>query len=131
MSPPPAAEAGTAQPPEPASHREILIVYLGFMVVMGLAALDQSIVATALPRIVAQLGGGEHLSWIVTAYVLTSTATMPLYGKLSDLYGRKPLVYVSIVIFLVGSALSGLSQSMLELIIFRAIQGIGAGGLMP
>ncbi|HVV91815.1 MAG TPA: MDR family MFS transporter [Hyphomicrobiales bacterium] len=131
MSPPPAADAATAVPPEPVTHREILVVYLGFMVVMGLAALDQSIVATALPRIVAQLGGAEHLSWIVTAYVLTSTATMPLYGKLSDLYGRKPLVYVSIIIFLVGSALSGLSQSMLQLIIFRAIQGIGAGGLMP
>jgi EmrB/QacA subfamily drug resistance transporter len=130
MSAPEAADAGPV-PPEPVTHREILIVYFGFMVVMGLAALDQSIVATALPQIVAQLGGGEHLSWVVTAYVLTSTATMPLYGKLSDLYGRKPLVYVSIVIFLVGSALSGLSQSMLELIIFRAIQGVGAGGLMP
>jgi EmrB/QacA subfamily drug resistance transporter len=101
------------------------------MFVMGLASLDQSIVATALPRIVSDLGGASHLSWVVTAYVLTSTATMPLYGKLSDQYGRKPLIYTAMAIFLGGSMLSGLSQSMLELIVFRAIQGIGAGGLVP
>jgi EmrB/QacA subfamily drug resistance transporter len=130
MSPPQAIE-GDAAPPPPVTHREILIVYVGFMVVMGLAALDQSIVATALPQIVSQLGGAEHLSWVVTAYVLTSTATKPLYGKHSDIYGRKPLIYVAIIVFLLGSILSGLSQSMLELIIFRAIQGIGAGGLLP
>jgi len=123
--------AADQEPPPPASRREILIVYAGFMLVMGLASLDQSIVATALPQIVSDLGGASHLSWVVTAYVLTSTATMPLYGKLSDQYGRKPLVYVAVLIFLAGSMLSGLSQSMFELIVFRAIQGIGAGGLVP
>ncbi len=111
--------------------RQVRIVYAGFMIVMALAALDQSIVATALPRIVSDLGGVTHLSWVVTAYVLTSTATMPLYGKLSDQYGRKPLIYAAVTIFLVGSVLSGLAQSMLSLILFRGIQGLGAGGLLP
>lgn len=106
-------------------------IYIGLVIMIGLAALDQSIVATALPRIVSDLGGMNHLSWVVTAYVLASTATMPLYGKLSDQYGRKPLLYAAIVIFLLGSALCGLAQNMAELIAFRAIQGLGAGGFMP
>ena len=114
-----------------ASRGEIRIVFAGLMIVLGLAAIDQSIVATALPRIVAELGGVAHLSWVVTAYVLTSTATMPLYGKLSDQYGRKPVLYAAIVIFLIGSALSGAAQSLFELIAFRAVQGLGAGGLLP
>jgi EmrB/QacA subfamily drug resistance transporter len=101
------------------------------MIVPGLGAIDQSIVATALPRIVGDLGGVTHLSWVVTAYVLASTSTMPLYGKLSDQYGRKPLIYAAILIFLLGSVLSGAAQSLMQLIIFRAIQGIGAGGLLP
>jgi EmrB/QacA subfamily drug resistance transporter len=96
-----------------------------------LAALDQTIVATALPRIVADLHGFAHLSWVVTAYLLTSTVTVPLYGKLSDLYGRRRLFVVSISIFLAGSALCGVAQSMGELIAFRALQGVGAGGLIP
>jgi len=112
-------------------RREIRRVYYGLMITLALSALDQSIVATALPRIVGDLGGVTHLSWVVTAYVLTTTATMPLYGKLSDQYGRKPMIYAAILIFLAGSALCGLAQSMTQLIVFRAIQGLGAGGLLP
>ncbi|MYM28422.1 DHA2 family efflux MFS transporter permease subunit [Duganella sp. CY15W] len=106
-------------------------IYMGLVIMIGLSALDQSIVATALPRIVSELGGMAHLSWVVTAYVLASTATMPLYGKLSDQYGRKPLLYAAIILFLTGSALCGLAQSMTQLIVFRAIQGLGAGGFLP
>ena len=86
--------------------------------------------ATALPTIVGDLGGLNHLSWVVTAYLLTTTASTPLYGKLGDSYGRKKVFQVAILIFLVGSALSGLSQNMGELIAFRALQGFGGGGLM-
>ncbi|MFS2002355.1 MDR family MFS transporter [Duganella sp. CT11-25] len=114
-----------------ATAKEIGAIYLGLVIMIGLAALDQSIVATALPRIVSDLGGMAHLSWVVTAYVLASTATMPLYGKLSDQYGRKPLLYVAIAIFLAGSVLCGLAQNMAELIAFRAVQGLGAGGFLP
>ncbi|HVA61013.1 MAG TPA: MDR family MFS transporter [Mycobacteriales bacterium] len=112
------------------THRQVLIVFGAVMLGLLLAALDQTIVATALPTIVGDLGGLNHLSWVVTAYLLTSTASTPLYGKISDLYGRKRIFQVAIVIFLIGSALSGLAQSMTELIAFRAIQGLGAGGLM-
>src|SRR5215831_16204234 len=111
--------------------RREVIAFSGAMLGLLLAALDQTIVATALPRIVADLHGLEHLSWVVTAYLVTSTVTVPLYGKLSDLYGRKSLFVVAIVIFLLGSALCGASQSMTELIVFRALQGLGAGGLIP
>jgi EmrB/QacA subfamily drug resistance transporter len=100
------------------------------MLGMFLAALDQTIVSTALPTIVGDLGGLNHLSWVVTAYLLASTVSTPLYGKLGDMVGRKPLFLAAIVIFLAGSMLAGLSQSMSELIGFRALQGIGAGGLM-
>ena len=112
------------------SHRQILVVFSGLMLGMFLAALDQTIVATALPTIVGDLGGLDHLSWVVTAYLLTSTASTPLYGKISDLYGRKIMFQTAIVVFLIGSALSGLSQNMGQLIGFRAVQGLGAGGLM-
>jgi len=112
------------------SHRQIQIVFSGLMLGMLLAALDQTIVSTALPTIVGELGGLSHLSWVVTAYLLASTASTPLYGKLGDLYGRKIIFQAAIVIFLAGSALSGLSQNMGELIAFRAVQGLGAGGLM-
>jgi EmrB/QacA subfamily drug resistance transporter len=112
------------------SHSEILVVFSGLMTGMLLAALDQTIVATALPTMVGELGGLNHLSWVVTAYLLTSTASTPLYGKISDLYGRKILFQFAIVVFLTGSALAGLSQSMSQLIAFRAVQGLGAGGLI-
>ena len=115
----------------PLTEREVNAVFLGMMVVMGLGALDQSIVATALPRIVGDLGGMAHLSWVVTAYVLASTATMPVYGKLADQYGRRPMIFTALLTFLLGSALCGMAQNMLELIVFRTIQGLGAGGFMP
>ena len=100
------------------------------MLVMLLASLDQTIVSTALPTIVGELGGLEHISWVVTAYLLAVTVVTPLYGKLGDLYGRKLVLQGALVIFLIGSALCGLAQSMTELIAFRAIQGLGGGGLM-
>ncbi|MFH1330918.1 MAG: MDR family MFS transporter [Actinomycetota bacterium] len=106
------------------------MVFAGLMAGMLLAALDQTIVATALPTIVGELGGLEHLSWVVTAYLLTSTASSPLYGKISDLYGRRRVFQFAIVMFLLGSVLAGFSQTMAQLIAFRAIQGLGAGGLM-
>lgn len=112
------------------SHREILVVFSGLMLGMLLAALDQTIVATALPTIVGDLGGLNHLSWVVTAYLLASTASTPLYGKISDLYGRKIMFQLAIVVFLVGSVLSGAAQDMGQLIAFRAVQGLGGGGLM-
>ena len=111
-------------------HRQILTVLGALMLGMLLAALDQTIVSTALPTIVGDLGGLNHLSWVVTSYLLAATISTPLYGKLGDLYGRKPLFQLAIAIFLVGSMLSGLSQNMFELIGFRALQGLGAGGLM-
>ena len=133
---PPVAAAGP--PPGPAtdspgpqyfSHRQIVVILFGVMAGMLLAALDQGIVGTALPRIVSDLGGLDRLSWVVTAYLLTSTAATPLWGKISDLYGRRLIFQIAIVIFLAGSVLSGLSQNMTELIGFRALQGIGGGGL--
>ena len=110
--------------------REVLIVLPGLLMAILLAMLDNLIVSTALPRIVGDLGGVAHLSWVVTAYILASTITTPFYGKLGDMDGRKKFFIAAIIIFLAGSALSGLSQSMAELIAFRAIQGLGAGGLM-
>ena len=113
------------------TRRQILVVFAGTVLGMMLAALDQTIVATALPAIVADLHGFAHLSWVVTAYLLTSTITVPLYGKLSDLVGRKKVFVFAIVLFLIGSILSGLSRSMTQLIVFRGIQGLGAGGMIP
>jgi len=106
------------------------LVIAALMLGMLLAALDQTIVSTALPTIVGDLGGGAHLAWVVVAYLLASTVSTPLWGKLGDLYGRKRLFQLAIVIFLVGSALCGLSRTMSQLISFRAIQGLGGGGLM-
>jgi EmrB/QacA subfamily drug resistance transporter len=121
---------GTGPPVAGLTHRQILVVFSGLMAGMLLAALDQTIVSTALPTIVGDLGGLDHLSWVVTAYLLTTTASTPLYGKLSDIYGRRLMFQSAIVIFVVGSVLCGLSQDMLQLIVFRGIQGVGAGGLM-
>jgi EmrB/QacA subfamily drug resistance transporter len=123
-----ASQTGQAQ--QPAPQRGLLVIYSALMLAMLLAALDQTIVATALPTIVSDLGGLSHLSWVVTAYILATTATTQVWGKLGDQYGRKYLFMASIVIFLIGSALSGLSSSMTELIAFRALQGIGGGGLL-
>jgi EmrB/QacA subfamily drug resistance transporter len=112
------------------SRRRVLAVIGSLMLVMLLAALDQTIVSTALPTIVGELGGLNHLSWVVTAYLLAVTVVTPLYGKLGDQYGRKLVLQGALVVFLVGSALCGAAQSMGELIAFRAIQGLGGGGLM-
>ncbi len=116
--------------PTQVTHRQILVVLTGLMLGLFLAALDQTIVATALPTIVGEFGGLDHLSWVVTAYLLASTVTSPLYGKISDLYGRKVVFQTAIGLFLVGSILCGFSQNMAQLISFRAIQGLGAGGLI-
>ena len=114
----------------PLQGRALRIVFAALMLGMFLAALDQTIVSTALPTIVGDLGGLNHLSWVVTSYLLASTISTPIYGKLGDMRGRKPIFLAAIVIFLIGSMLAGLSQTMGELIGFRALQGIGAGGLM-
>jgi len=112
------------------SPQRVRLIFAALMLVLLLASLDQTIVSTALPTIVGDLGGLNHLSWVVTAYLLTATVSGPLYGKFGDVYGRKLVLQVAIVIFLVGSALCGLAQGMVELIAFRALQGLGAGGLI-
>ncbi|MGV9775933.1 MDR family MFS transporter [Streptosporangium sp. NPDC003464] len=116
-----------ASPPKPKNGLLLLAVLGG----MFLAMLDQTIVGTALPRITQELGGADLYTWVVTAYLLTSTITVPLYGRLSDTYGRKPLLLVGVVLFLLGSLLCGLAQDMNQLIAFRALQGLGAGALLP
>ncbi len=112
------------------SARQRRLIFGALLLVLFIASLDQTIVSTALPTIVGDLGGLEHLSWVVTSYLLASTVVGPLYGKLGDLYGRKRVLQVALVIFLVGSALCGLAQTMPQLIAFRAIQGLGGGGLI-
>src|SRR5258705_3226945 len=116
------------EPTQP--QQRLRLIFLALMLVLLLASLDQTIVSTALPTIVGDLGGISHLSWVVTAYLLSATIAGPMYGKLGDLYGRKLVLQVAIVIFLIGSALCGLSQNMAELIGFRTLQGLGAGGLI-
>jgi EmrB/QacA subfamily drug resistance transporter len=125
----PRAVTGNGARPD-LSRRAILLIIGALMLGMSLAALDQTIVSTALPTIVGDLQGGSHIAWVITAYLLATTVSTPLWGKLGDQYGRKIFFQASIVIFLVGSVLSGLSTSMVELIAFRAIQGLGSGGLM-
>lgn len=112
------------------THRQILLVFSGLMAGLLLAALDQTIVATALPTMVGELGGLDHYSWVVTAYLICVTVGTPLYGKISDVYGRRIVFQTAIAIFLAGSLAAGLAQSMLQLIVFRGVQGIGAGGLI-
>ncbi|HEX2850526.1 MAG TPA: MDR family MFS transporter [Acidimicrobiales bacterium] len=129
-APPPVAASAGPLPGANLTHRQVVVVFSGLMAGMLLASLDQTIVSTALPTIVGDLGGLRHLSWVVTAYILASTISVPLYGKLSDLYGRRRIFQSAIVIFLIGSVLSGLAQNMGMLIAFRAIQGVGGGGLM-
>jgi EmrB/QacA subfamily drug resistance transporter len=106
------------------------LIFGALLLVLLIASLDQTIVSTALPTIVGDLGGLQHLSWVVTAYLLASTVVSPLYGKLGDLYGRKRVLQVALVLFLIGSALCGLAQTMPQLIAFRAVQGLGGGGLI-
>jgi EmrB/QacA subfamily drug resistance transporter len=113
------------------SRRETIFTMMGVLSVVFLSLLDQTIVGTALPRIVADLQGFDQIAWVSTAYLLTSTVPIPIYGKLSDLFGRKPIMLFGIVVFLVGSALSGAAQSMAQLIAFRAFQGLGAAALQP
>ncbi|MEU9498145.1 MFS transporter [Streptomyces sp. NPDC048196] len=119
-----------AVPGERRSQRTVLVAIGALLLGLLIAALDQTIVATALPTIVSELGGLDHLSWVVTAYLLASTAATPLWGKLGDQYGRKKLFQAAIVIFLIGSVLCGIAQNMGELIAFRAVQGLGGGGLI-
>ncbi|MFD3581132.1 MFS transporter [Streptomyces sp. NPDC058683] len=131
----PAAAPADAPAPEPApapglGPRRTRLVFCGLMLALLLAALDQMIVATALPRIVGELHGLDRMSWAITAYLLTSTIGLPVYGKLGDLIGRKSVFQFAILVFVVGSALAGRAQSMDQLIAFRAVQGVGAGGLM-
>src|ERR1700685_2095782 len=114
----------------PMPKRELYFVFGALMLGMLLAALDSTIVSTALPTIVGDLHGGSHLAWVVTAYLLASTVSTPLWGKLGDQYGRKFFFQAAIAIFVVGSALSGFSHTMTELILFRAVQGLGGGGLV-
>ena len=121
-----AAEGGGAE----VQQRSVRVVLLALMIAMLLAMLDNMIIGTAMPTIVGELGGLEHLSWVVTAYTLATAASTPIWGKLGDMYGRKGVFLTSIVVFLIGSALSGMAQDMGQLIGFRAVQGLGAGGLM-
>ena len=129
-APPRTSDANDPAEEAPLAGRALATVFAALMLGMFLAALDQTIVSTALPTIVGDLGGLNHLSWVVTAYLLASTISTPIYGKLGDMYGRKPVFLAAIVIFLVGSMLAGLSESMTQLIAFRFVQGAGAGGLM-
>ncbi|RQR55992.1 MFS transporter [Burkholderia sp. Bp9126] len=123
VSPPPAVDAARRDAP-------VGLIVAALLLVMLLSALDQTIVSTALPTIVGELGGLDQLSWVVTAYLLSSTVVLPLYGKLGDLYGRKIVLQAAIVLFLAGSALCGVAQDMTQLILLRAVQGLGGGGLM-
>src|SRR5262245_53881339 len=107
------------------------VVTAGLLLCLFLAALEATVVSTAMPTVVASLGGLDRYGWVFSAYLLTSTASVPLWGRLSDLYGRRRLYLIAIVLFLVGSMLAGVSQTMLQLILFRAVQGLGAGGLIP
>ncbi|MET7937212.1 MFS transporter [Streptomyces sp. NPDC005322] len=127
LTAPPAADAAA---PAPLSPARVRMVFFGLMLALLLAALDQTIVATALPEVVGELHGLDKMSWTVTSYLLAVTIVLPLYGKLGDLIGRKSVFVFAIVVFVVGSALAGWSRTMDELIVFRAVQGSGAGGLM-
>jgi EmrB/QacA subfamily drug resistance transporter len=122
---------GPAIQPVALTSRRRLFVTAGLLLGIFLAALEATVVSTAMPTVVASLGGLDHYSWVFSAYLLTSTASVPLWGRLSDLYGRRRLYLSAITLFLIGSMLAGISQSMLQLILFRALQGLGAGGLIP
>ena len=122
--------AATVALPTPIDRSRVRVIFAGLMLVLLLAALDQTIVATALPTIVGDLGGLDRLAWVTSAFLLAQTAVTPIYGKLGDLYGRKRVLQSAIVLFLIGSALCGQANGMTELVAFRAVQGLGAGGLI-
>ena len=126
----PVGESGHQVLAAPMTHKQVLLVFSGLSLGVALAAVDQTVVATALPTIVGEFGDLKQMSWVVIAYLITFTASAPLYGKLSDLFGRKVMFQIAIGIFILGSLLAGVSQSMNQLIAFRAFQGVGAGGLM-
>ncbi len=111
-------------------RRQVVLTMGGVMLAMFLASLDQTVVSTALPRIIADLGGFDRYTWVTTAYLVASTSVVPIVGRLTDIYGRKWFFVAAIVIFLIGSVLAGLSQSMTQLIVFRAVQGLGGGAIM-
>jgi MFS family permease len=113
------------------SRRRIAMVLVSVMLGMLLAALDQTVVGTAMPRIIADLNGLQHYAWVGTAYLLASAASMPIWGKLSDAFGRRRFYIIGMLVFIGGSALCGQSRNMAELVAFRAIQGLGAGAMMP
>ncbi|EPH41212.1 hypothetical protein STRAU_5714 [Streptomyces aurantiacus JA 4570] len=129
QEPPPPPDAAQT-PPHGLSPARVRMVFVGLMLALLLAALEQMIVATALPKIVGELHGLDKMSWAITAYLLTSTVGLPIYGKLGDLFGRKGVFQFAIVVFVIGSALAGWSRTMEQLIAFRALQGVGAGGLL-
>ena len=116
-------------PDERHTHRGLTVA--GLVLALAMAAMEMTVVSTAMPTVVAELGGLQYYSWVTTAYMLTSTVTVPIYGKLADLHGRKPVMLVAMALFLLGSMASGQARSMEQLIVFRAIQGIGAGGMQP
>src|SRR2546423_2100425 len=124
-----AANASVAGP-APVDRSRVRVIFAGLMLVLLLAAVDKTVVATALPTIVGDLGGLERLAWVTSAFLLAQTAVTPVYGKLGDLYGRKRVLQSAVILFLIGSALCGLANGMTELIAFRAVQGLGAGGLI-
>ena len=124
-----AVEAVAAQGYESLDRSKVVVTLGGVMLAMFLGSLDQTVVGTAMPRMIADLGGFDRYTWVTTAYLMTSTSVMPIVGRLTDIYGRKRFYIAGIVIFLLGSALAGLSQTLNQLIIFRAFQGIG-GGIM-
>src|SRR5215210_1966056 len=125
-----AASAAAIAAPAPVDRSRLRVIFAGLMLVLLLASLDQTIVATALPTIVGELGGLDRLAWVTSAFLLAQTAVTPVYGKLGDLYGRKRVLQSAVILFLIGSALCGLANGMTELIAFRAVQGLGAGGLI-
>ena len=125
-----AADVRTSLPADKAAHRGVLLLFAGLLVTMLLASLNLTVMSAALPTIVGELHGTDQMYWVITSYILASTVVMPIYGKLGDLYGRKPLLIIAICIFTAGSALGAVSPNMLCLIIARTVQGLGAGGLI-
>ena len=119
------------QPTPPARRTHRALTVTGLVLALAMGALEATVVSTAMPSVVGDLGGIELYAWVTTAYLLTSSVTVPIYGKLADVYGRKPVLLFGIAVFLLGSALSGVSRTMTQLIVFRAIQGLGAGSMQP